>query len=329
MRRVVFVITLGALVLAGAFVVAVSALRPAAREAPARVVVIPPGAALREIAALLDDAGLIRSPLAFVAAARVRGWGARLQSGEYLLSASMPTLEILDKIAQGQVMLHRLTIPEGYTAAQIADALAEAELADRDAFLHLVREEGNAFAFAFLGGRRNLEGYLFPDTYYFPRALPVRQIVQTMLARFDQRVTPQLRQQARAQGVTLHETLTIASMVEREAKLPVERPIIAGVIYNRLRREWRLEIDATVLYALGRRGGSLTAADLLVESPYNTYRQSGLPPGPICNPGLAAIEAAARPAATPYLFYVLRPDGSHAFSTTFDEHQRNIRRWRK
>jgi len=328
-RRVVFVITLGALVLAGAFVVAASALRPAAREVPAQVVVIPPGAALREIAALLDDAGLIRSPLAFVVAARVRGLGARLQSGEYLLSASMPTLEILDKIAQGQVMLHRLTIPEGYTAAQIADALAEAELADRDAFLRLVREEGNSFAFAFLGGRRNLEGYLFPDTYYFPRALPVRQIVQTMLARFDQRVTPQLRQQARAQGMTLHETLTIASMVEREAKLPVERPIIAGVIYNRLRREWRLEIDATVLYALGRRGGPLTAADLLVESPYNTYRQSGLPPGPICNPGLAAIEAAARPAATPYLFYVLRPDGSHAFSTTFDEHQRNIRRWRK
>ncbi len=329
MRRVAVLMLLWALALAGAFVVAAAALRPAARAAPAQVVVVPPGASLRDVAAVLSSAGLIRSPLAFVVSARIRGLGARLQSGEYLLSASMPPLEILEKIARGQVMLHRLTIPEGYSATQIADALAEAQLAEREAFLLVARQEGDSFAFPFVEGRRNLEGYLFPDTYYFPRGLPARQIVQTMLARFDQRVTPQLRAAARAQGVSLHEALTIASIVEREAKLPVERPIITGVIYNRLRSGWRLEIDATVLYALGRPGGPLTAGDLLVESPYNTYRQPGLPPGPICNPGLAAIEAAARPAVTPYLFYVLRPDGSHAFSTTFEQHQRNIRRWRK
>ena len=329
MRHIAAAVVVGALALAGAFIVASAALQPAAREARQQVVVIPPGASLSQIAALLADAGVLRSPTAFVVAARVRGVGGRLQWGEYLLSAAMSPLEILDRLARGQVLLHRVTIPEGYTAVQIADLLAKAGLAEREAFLRLVREEGDSFALDFLEGRRDLEGYLFPDTYAFPRGLPPRQIVQAMLARFDQRVTPALRREIRAQGVTLHEALTIASMVEREARLAAERPVIAGVIYNRLRRGWRLEIDATVLYALGRSNGPLTAADLLVDSPYNTYRQTGLPPGPISNPGLAAIEAAARPAVTPYLFYVLRPDGSHAFSSTLQEHQRNVRRWRR
>ncbi len=329
MRRIAVIAMVGALALAGAFLVVSSALQPAAREAPQRVVVIPPGASLEQIATLLAEAGVLRSAPAFIVAARVRGVGGRLQSGEYLLSPTMSPLQILDRLVRGQVLLHRVTVPEGYTAAQIADLLAMGGLAGREAFLRLVREEGDSFAFDFLEGRRDLEGYLFPDTYAIPRGLPPRQIVQTMLSRFEQRVTPALRREIRARGATLHEVLTVASMVEREAKLAAERPIIAGVIYNRLQRGWRLEIDATVLYALGRHGGPLTAADLLVDSPYNTYRQTGLPPGPISNPGLAAIEAAARPAATPYLFYVLRPDGSHAFSSTLQEHQRNIRRWRR
>ncbi|MDR7427634.1 MAG: endolytic transglycosylase MltG [Armatimonadota bacterium] len=328
MRGITAVVMVGALALAGAVLVS-SGLQPAAREAPQRVVVIPPGASLDQIAGVLAEAGVLRSPLAFILAARIRGVGGRLQSGEYLLSAAMSPLEILEKLVRGQVLLHRVTIPEGYTADQIADLVAMKGLAEREAFLRLVREEGDSFAFDFLEGRRNLEGYLFPDTYAFPRGLVERQIVQAMLARFDQRVSPELRREIRALGMTLHEAITVASMVEREARLEAERPIIAGVIYNRLRRGWRLEIDATVLYALGRRGGPLTAADLLVDSPYNTYRQAGLPPGPIGNPGLAAIEAAARPSSTPYLFYVLRPDGSHAFSTTLQEHLRNIRRWRR
>ncbi len=329
MRRTAAAVVVGALALAGAFTVISSALQPAAREAAQRVVVIPPGASLGQIAGLLAEAGLLRSPLAFTVAAHVRGVGRRLQSGEYLLSPTLSPLEILDRLVRGQVLLHRVTVPEGYTAEQIADLLAAKGLADREAFLRVVREEGGWFAFDFAEGLRNLEGYLFPDTYAFPRGLPERRIVQAMLTRFDQRVTPALRREIRALGVTLHEALIVASMVEREARLAAERPLVAGVIYNRLRRGWRLEVDATVLYALGRRGGPLSAADLTVDSPYNTYRQAGLPPGPICNPGLAAIEAAARPASTPYLFYVLRPDGSHAFSSTLEEHRRNIRRWRR
>ncbi|MBI3976167.1 MAG: endolytic transglycosylase MltG [Armatimonadetes bacterium] len=300
-------------------------LRPVAGEAPAQIVTIPRGASVQGIATLLHGAGLIRSPAAFAAAARLRGVGSRLQSGEYALSPAMSTLEILDRLASGQVLLHRLTVPEGYTAAQIAGALAARGLAEREAFLRLARAGGGRFSLPWLEGRDDLEGYLFPDTYLLPRGLPVDQIVARLLARFEERVTPDLR---RGEGLSLHEAVIIASMVEREARLAAERPVIAGVITNRLRRGWPLEIDATVLYALGRTSGELTVADLQVDSPYNTYRRTGLPPGPISNPGLAAITAARHPAATPYLFYVLRPDGSHAFSRTFQEHQQAIRRWR-
>ncbi len=317
----------GALALAGAFVV-LATLRPAVEAAPAQVLVIPAGASLREIAARLKETGLIRSPLAFVVAARLRGLSSRLQHGEYSLSPALSPLEIMDRLARGEVVLHRVTIPEGFTAAQVAGALAAAGLAERETFLRLVRTEGRTFPFAFLEGRANLEGFLFPETYYFPRGLPARQIAHTMLARFDERVTPSLRQAAKAQGVSLAEAVVIASLVERETKLAAERPVVAGVVYNRLRRGWRLEIDATVLFALDRHTARLTAADLHVDSPYNTYRYPGLPPGPISNPGLAALEAAVRPAATPYLFYVLRPDGSHEFSRTLAEHQRAVRRWR-
>ncbi len=328
-RHVAVAALVGALALAGAFVVmAERALRPVALSAPAQVIIIPPGSSLSEIADRLERAGLIRSRLVFVVTVRLRGVGGRMQSGEYRLAPSMSTPDILEKIVRGEVLLHRVTIPEGFSAGQIADALARAGLADREAFLRVVRHEGDTIGAAFLAGQRDLEGYLFPDTYHFPRGLSAREIAAALLVRFAERVTPALRAEAAARGLSLHEVVTVASMIEREARLAGERPLIAGVIYNRLRRGWRLEIDATVLYALGRRGGRLSTADLQVESPYNTYRVSGLPPGPICNPGLAAIEAALRPAQTPYLFYVLRPDGSHAFSMTFEDHQRAIRRWR-
>lgn len=329
MRRLALVLILGALALAGAFAVVAGALRPVAPQAPVQVITIPPGSSVAEITDRLSATRLIRSPLAFLLVTRVRGVSGRLQHGEYALTPAMSTPQIVDRIARGEVILHPITIPEGYTAVQIMEALARSGLSGRAEFLRVVREEGGRFPFPFLEGRRNLdlEGYLFPDTYRLPRGLPPRQIVHRMLARFEERVTP-VWAKGPSVGVSLHEALIIASMVEREAQVASERPIIAGVIYNRLRKGWRLEIDATVLYALGRHTAQLTATDLQVDSPYNTYRHAGLPPGPISNPGLAAIEAALRPAATPYLFYVLRTDGSHAFSRTFEEHLRAIRRWR-
>ncbi len=326
MRRLVVLLIAGALALAGAFAVFGVLLRPVAAAGPSQVVVIPRGASVRAIGERLGASGLIRSPAAFIAAARLRGVSARLQWGEYALSPAMSALEILDRLARGQVLLHRVTIPEGYTTAQIARVLGGRALVDQSAFERAARKEGGQFPQAWLSGRADLEGYLFPDTYLLPRGLAPGEVLARFLARFEERVAPAALPQDAA--VTLHEAVIIASMIEREARLAAERPVIAGVIANRLRRGWPLEIDATVLYALGRTSGPLTVTDLAVDSPYNTYRRTGLPPGPICNPGLDAIIAALRPASVPYLFYVLRPDGSHEFSRTLEEHQRAVRRYR-
>lgn len=305
-----------------------SELRPVG-PGPSRIVAIPPGASTRQIGELLARAGVIRNPRALVVAARLRRAGGRLRHGEYALAPTQGALEIVDVLIQGRGLLHRVTIPEGFTVRQIADALAAAGVVQRERFVELATRGGRRFARASLAElpTDSLEGYLFPDTYHLPRSLDEEAVIGTMLDRLDAAVDAPLRDAARARGLTFHQLLTIASMVERETRVAEERPVIAGVIYNRLARGMRLEIDATVLYALGRHKDRVTLADLAVESPYNTYRREGLPPGPIASPGLAAIAAAARPAEVPYLFYVLKPDGSHHFSRTLAEHQAAVRRY--
>lgn len=303
-------------------------LRPAG-PGPSRIVAIPPGSTTRQIGELLTRAGLIRSPRALVVAARLRRAGGRLRHGEYALAPTQGPLEIVDVLVEGRGLLHRVTIPEGFTIRQIADTLAAAGLVQRERFIDLATRGGRRFARPALAGlpTDSLEGYLFPDTYHLPRSLDEEAVIGAMLDRFDAAVDATVRDAARARGLTLHQLVTIASMVERETRLAAERPMVAGVIYNRLARGMRLEIDATVLYALGQHRDRVRLADLAVDSPYNTYRYEGLPPGPIASPGLAAIAAAARPAVVPYLFYVLKPDGSHHFSRTLAEHQAAVRRY--
>lgn len=295
---------------------------------PDRVVAIPPGASTWQIGERLTQAGVIRSPRALVAAARLRRAGGRLRHGEYTLAPTQGALEIVDVLTHGRGLLHRVTIPEGFTIRQIAEALAGAGVARADRFIELATRRGRSFARPSMRSIDSLEGYLFPDTYHLPRSLDEEAVIGVMLDRFEAAVGPAVRDAAHARGLTLHELVTVASMVEREAQVPAERPVIAGVIYNRLARGMRLEIDATVLYALGRHKDRVTFADLGVDSPYNTYRREGLPPGPIASPGLAAITAAATPADVPYLFYVLKPDGGHHFSRTLAEHLAAVRRYR-
>jgi UPF0755 protein len=277
---------------------------------------------------LLAEAGVVRGAGHFVIAARLRGASRALRPGEYRLSPAMPLLRIVDHLARGEVVLHTVTIPEGFTAEQIVEHLAARGLADAARLRPLVRQGAAVFPYEYLratGGA--LEGYLFPDTYRFPRFLDERTIVQAFLARFDAVVAAAWREEGT--GRSLHEIVTMASMIEREARVPAEQSLIAGVLYNRLRRGWRLEVDATVLYALGRHKSVVTFQDLTVDSPYNTYRRTGLPPGPIANPGLGAVRAALRPQSTDYLFYVAREDGSHVFSRTLEEHNAAIRRHRR
>lgn len=299
-------------------------------EGTARTVVIPPGTTTREIGERLASAGLVRGPRVLMIAALVRGATGRLRHGEYAFAPSQSALEIVDILVRGESILHRVTIPEGFTVRQIADAFTGAGLVDRHRFLDLALRGGRSLARPTLAELPidSLEGYFFPDTYALPRGLDEAAVIGHLLDRFDAMVGPDVRAAARARGLTLHHLLTVASMIEREARVPGERAVIAGVIYNRLTRGLRLEIDATVLYALGRHKEVLTTADLAVPSPYNTYRHVGLPPGPIANPGLASIAAAAAPADVSYLYYVRRPDGSHQFSRTFQEHRDAVRRYR-
>ncbi len=305
-------------------------VRPVGGSGGARTVLVRPGESTRHIGERLTEVGLLRDPGALVLAARLRGTAGRLRHGEYKFTPAQSALEIVDTLARGEGILHRVTIPEGFTVRQIAAAFAAAGLVDRDRFLDLALRRGRSLQIATLAELPidSVEGYLFPDTYALPRGLTEEEVLAGLLTRFDAAVGPQLRAAARARGLTLHHLLTVASMIEREARVPEERPIIAGVIYNRLARGMRLEIDATVLYALGRHKEAITTADLATASPYNTYRYAGLPPGPIANPGLASIAAAAVPARSPYLYYVLRPDGSHQFSRTLQEHEDAVRRYR-
>lgn len=317
-----------ALLLVGGAVVVANALRPVDPNGTARVVYIPPGVTSREIGRRLESAGLVRRASDFVLAVRLRGLSRSLQEGEYRLSPAMGLLEIVDAIASGNVVLYRVTVPEGLTAEETVEALAAQGLGDRAVLLDIVQQQAHTYNYEFLRSLPvpSLEGYLFPDTYSIPKHLPEREVIKLFLDRFAEVVLPLWRE--RGDGRSPHQVMTVASLVEREAKVPAERPVIAGVLYNRLRRGLRLEVDATVLYALGRRKPVVTYEDLKINSPYNTYIHAGLPPGPIASPGLASIEAALTPASTDYLFYVAKPDGSHAFSRTFAEHLAAVRRYR-
>jgi UPF0755 protein len=272
---------------------------------------------------------MIRSALVFrLAAAWGDGWR-QVRAGDYALRRGMSALEILRAFERGRVMEEWITVPEGFALWQVAGLLEAKGLGSGENFLRAARSPGE-FATGLPLPTDSLEGYLFPDTYKVGRdANAPRTLVRMMLARFDEVVWRGLLG-GQAPGSSLHDVITLASLVEGEARLEAERALIAGVLSNRLKRGMMLQCDATVQYALGpgNHKGRLTYADLKIASPYNTYLHPGLPPGPINSPGRASIEAALHPADAPYLFYVARPDGSHIFSRTAAEHERAVTRVR-
>lgn len=292
-----------------------------------RLVRITPGMNARQIGQKLQNLGVIRNARAFEWAVRLKGWSGRLKPGTYELRPDMSALTIARLIAEGRVATSWVTIPEGYTLRQIAQLMQERGVADADELLRLATQEGDTFTASF-PLPKNLEGYLFPNTYRLPRGTGARTAIQSMLSLLDREVYQKYRSDIERSGFTFHQILTIASLIEREAKVPEDRPLISAVIRNRLRRGMKLEVDATVLYALGKHKSRVLYRDLEVDSDYNTYRRRGLPPGPIANPGVACIEAALRPAQVDYLYYVARPDGSHIFTRTLQEHHIAIARAR-
>ena len=254
-----------------------------------------------------------------------------LKAGDYSFSGPMSTPDVLEKIARGQVITESVTLIEGLTLEEIAERLEQAGLGRREVFLDLMRSPE---LIADLDPEApDLEGYLFPETYSFARHTDEQTVIATLVKTFRQRWEKQVQPLAdRRPGRSLREIITLASIVEKEARVPSERPIIAGVYLNRVQRGIGLMADPTVIYALKRLGqwnGNIRRTDLRVDSPYNTYRYAGLPPGPICNPGLASLQAAADPADVPYLYFVSRNDGTHVFSSTLQEHNRNVEIWQR
>ncbi len=309
---------------------------------PTRVLfVVEPGQSATEIGEALARAGLVRNANAFRSAVRARGAESRIAAGEYELSPSMRPSEIVAILAEGRQATIVLTVPEGRRLAEIADLVALRTPITREAFLAELDVARWSDRYEFLRGNpapASLEGYLFPDTYRLPRSVTAAGIVERMLDTFGRRVPVELRARAADVDLTFHQVLTLASIVEREAVLAEERPLIAGVYLNRLRAGMRLQADPTVQFGLLGPGAAvrpanggywkqdLSLADLEVVSPYNTYARAGLPPGPICNPGLASIQAVLEPNEHDYFYFVAREDGSHAFARTLAEHNANVAR---
>jgi UPF0755 protein len=301
---------------------------PEALRAGPRTVDVPPQQGLLDMADSLRRAGVIRSRAAFVALAVARGTARSLKAGEYEVPQDATLLATLQLLETGKVKPHLLVLPEGFTIRELARQLQSEGLA---AAADVVRLASSSLFAQSLGIEADgLEGYLFPDTYQVTKGMRVEEILGRMVQRFREKVaTPDVLARAGASGLRFHELITLASIIEKEAAVPDERPLIAGVFWNRLKRDMPLQADPTVAYAVGKDGRAPTREDLQIDHPFNTYRYRGLPPAPIANPGRASIDAALAPAAVPYLYFVSIDDRRHHFSATLDEHNQAVTRYRQ
>jgi UPF0755 protein len=320
--RAILTFILVVVLAAGAWL-AYGLLLPIGPKGHEQFVMLRPGSSARHIARDLKNAGVIRSAHAFVIWHYWRRLPA-LKAGEYMFDHPAGAREVYSRIVAGDVYVHTVVIPEGYNIFDIADAIQEAGLGSRDNFLAVIRSDVSLIS-DIDPQATSLEGYLFPDTYEFTRTQSQHDMAAAMIRRFRQE-TRQMRLTA-----SYHNVITMASIVEKETAVPAERPLVAGVFYNRLHQNTILATDPTVIYAAllaGRYNGVIHQSDLQFDSPYNTYRHTGLPPGPICNPGRDAIAAAMQPANSDYLFFVSDNNGHHRFARTMEEHSRNVAAYR-
>jgi UPF0755 protein len=295
-------------------------LEPTAAFAPPRMVTIEPGESFRAVANALAEAGIVRSAMATLLYGQVTGDARRIKPGDYAFHGAERIPDVIRHLVAGDFIVVTVVVPEGLTVHQIAERLSAAGLVCQTEFedAALRGEIVRALGLMPLGA----EGYLFPATYKFSPRATIDEILSAMLARFYRVLTPAVEERMFALGLTARMTVTMASIIEKEAKVPGERRIIAGVFYNRLRIGMPLQSDPTAEYSLD--GAGSAAAAVRTPSAFNTYERAGLPPGPIANPGLSSIEAALYPAHSDYLYFVARDDGTHVFSKSFDEHKRAI-----
>jgi UPF0755 protein len=313
---------------------------PAATDATPVMFTIAPGELPADVAAHLQDQGLIKDADLFVKWVKYLHVGSKIQAGDFVLRRNMTADEIIEALQHGRAKTVTFSVRPGWRAEEVAEYLATTGLSNysKDQFLQAIKN--GKLDYAFLqdrpkGTSSSLEGYLFPETYNVPYDTSVEGLLTLVLGTFDQRVTDSMRKQAAASKMTLYEVVTLASIVEREAAVPSERPLIASVYLNRLKKKQLLQADPTVQYALGYQTAtkqwwkSPISLDEYqdVKSPYNTYLNGGLPPGPICSPGLDSVRAVLEPAQTDYMFFLGKGDGSHVFSKTYEEHQQNMQKY--
>ena len=282
----------------------------ATREDKVVEVLIPKGSSPHTIAKILKDSEVISSQKLFVALIKFYGYSTKLQAGLYDFNKKDPLNTIINKIKNGESKNIKVTVPEGFNIKQIAKLLAENKICDREKFINLATEQ-------------NMEGFLFPNTYFLLPQMDEQEIIKVMNEEFNRFWTRDREARLKQINKPKRDIVILASIVEKEAIADSERPIIAGVFLNRLSRGMRLESCSTVLYAMGINKERLSFEDLKFESPYNTYRYKGLPPGPICNPGAEAIDAVLYPQATDSLYFVSKGNGTHYFSSTFEQHVKN------
>jgi len=297
-----------------------------------KFVMLRPGYSTRRIAAELKSAGVIQSRLAFVLWHRIHRKQS-LKAGEYLFDTAATPLEVHDRLVHGDVYVHTVVIPEGYTIFDVAQAVQDAGLGSSQEFLEVARSDVGLIS-DLAPEARNLEGYLFPNTYQFTRTQSMKDIVGAMVKQF-RLVAEQIGLTAAVQAdvqANVQKTVTMASIIEKETAVPEERPVVASVYYNRLGRNIALQADPSVIYAElldGSYGGALHHSDMHFQSAYNTYSHLGLPPGPIGNPGRTSLEAAMHPAKTDYYYFVSDGNGHHRFSRSLEEHNQNVARLRQ
>ena len=298
-----------------------------AEHPPSKIVVIPEGAPFQQVAAMLEEEQVIKSRSAFLWLGKSQEAERKIHPGEYELNAAMPPTEILSKLMAGRVVLHAVTIPEGYTIGQIAEVFADHRITDKAEFVRLAHDK--SFMKTLGISADSLEGYLYPDTYRFPRPTAAKAVIKTMVDQLSHVLTAEWQARAKELHLTMHQVLTLASVIEKETGSGDERAHIASVFHNRLKKKIPLQSDPTVIYGLPNFDGNLRKKDLSHPSPYNTYRWAGLPPGPIANPGAQSIHAALYPTSTQDLYFVSKNDGTHQFSATLVEHNKAVEKYQK
>ncbi|HKI98339.1 MAG TPA: endolytic transglycosylase MltG [bacterium] len=316
---VLLMVFMGALVFYGQFSTGIETTEPVSIE-------VHPGETLRQVTRELAGKGLLRHPHLFTLLGILRGDSANIKAGQYVVKGAVTPNDLLDELVSGRARFVSLTVPEGFSLAEIAARVEERQLGRADAFLALAHDPRfiATLPLPVQNTPPSLEGFLFPETYFFHRGVGEAAVIMAMVHEFNVRAAPVLRQRAGDVGMTPYQALILASIVEKETAVPSERPLISAVFHNRLRARMRLASDPTVIYGLANYDGNLRHVDLITETPYNTYKIRGLPPTPIASPGIASINAAVAPADVDYLFFVAKGDGTHVFTKDYRDHRRAV-----